>query len=128
MALPHSTSRLAGITDFGTWRAAVERALADLDSRIASARPSSGARSSARMATVEAAPVTSTRAGEAYVWVGQGLPYDAVPADGAVVAVADYPYLHAALADLYATGDEPANHFRLPDLGASAAGVWVVRT
>jgi hypothetical protein len=108
MPLPHDPARLAAITGYLPWRRSVERLLAQLDMRLARAG--------------------AARVGEAVVWTGPlPPPPQLLRANGSTAVAADYPQLFERLGTMYNTGGEAAGTFRLPDLGAAAAGVWVVR-
>lgn len=114
-ALPRDPAQLGGIngTNAGKgWVAQVERTLRAHDSRIARAGAS--------------------RTGEGVVWFGPTapLPPGMLLANGAVVAIADYPALFDVIGTTYNTGGEGAGNYRLPNLVTPVlpAGVWIVRT
>lgn len=89
------------------WIARVERALADLDSRVSTRRGT----------------------GTAAIWLGGDLPPGLLAADGSVVNRADYPGLFDAIGTTYNTGGESSDTFRLPNFTTPPEhGVWTVRT
>lgn len=105
--MPTSNSRLAAITDYSSWRAALEEYLSNLETRVATRQDS----------------------GTAVLWLGPGpLPAGHLAANGAVVDRATYPSLFAAIGTTYNTGGETGAQFRLPNIGGAPAGVWAIRT
>ena len=108
MRLPVDPRRLTAIRDFTTWRAAVERMLSDLDTRLAA----------------------TGMAGVVVNYTGAGsLPRGMLAANGAVVARADYPRLFARIGTTYNTGGETGAQFRLPNYTTPPAhGSWVILT